>query len=297
MSDSTVVVDDLTKHYGKLHALDGVSFSVRENTIYGLLGRNGAGKTTLLQILTGQAFATSGSLTVFGENPLENEGVLSRISFVKESQKYPDGYQVRHVLKAAALVYPNWDADFADSLIRDFDLPRNRQVKKLSRGMLSAVGIVVGLASRTRLTCFDEPYLGLDAVARQVFYDRLLGDYAENPRTIILSTHLIDEVSDLIEHVVLIDRGRVLLDESAEELRTRAVTLTGPAGAVEPFTVGRTVLHREGLGGHARVTVTPALDTAERQWAEEAAVTVEPVSLQDLVVRTTTARTAALEVA
>jgi ABC-2 type transport system ATP-binding protein len=297
MSDSTVVVDDLRKHYGRLHALDGVSFSVRANTIYGLLGRNGAGKTTLLQIMTGQAFATSGSIRVFGQEPHENEGVLSRIAFVKESQKYPDGFTVRHVLKSASLVYPGWDQAFADELLRDFDLPARRQMKKLSRGMLSAVGIILGLASRTSLTCFDEPYLGLDAVARQVFYDRLLADYSEHPRTIILSTHLIDEVSDLIEHVVLIDRGRVLLDESADDLRTRAVTLAGPAGAVEPFTVGRTVLHRERLGGHSRVTVTPAPDAAEARWAADAGVTVEPVSLQDLVVRTTTARTEQLEVA
>jgi energy-coupling factor transporter ATP-binding protein EcfA2 len=96
----------------------------------------------------------------------------------------------------------------------DFALPGNRAVKKLSRGMASAVGIVIGLAAHAEITLFDEPYLGLDAVARQIFYDRLLADYAEHPRTVLLSTHLIDEVANLLEHVVVIDRGRIVADPS-----------------------------------------------------------------------------------
>jgi ABC-2 type transport system ATP-binding protein len=102
------------------------------------------------------------------------------------------------------------------------------------------VGVVIGLASRARLTFFDEPYLGLDAVARQPFYERLLADYAEHPRTVVLSTHLLDEVSDLIEHVVLIDKGRILIDEDADGLCSRAVTVTGPAVTVEAFTARST---------------------------------------------------------
>src|ERR1700709_2720420 len=139
-------------------------------------------------------------------------------------------------------------------MLSDFRLPTNRRIKKLSRGQLSAVGVIVGLASRAPLTFFDEPYLGLDAVARQLFYDRLLADYAEHPRTVVLSTHLIDEVSDLIEHVVLMDQGKVLIDEDADVLRGRAVTVTGPVEAVERFATGHTELHRERLGGFLRVT-------------------------------------------
>ena len=125
-------------------------------------------------------------------------------------------------------------------------------------------------------------HLGLDAVARQLFYDRVLADYAEHPRTIVLSTHLIDEVSDLIEHVVLIDKGRILIDEDAEALRTHAVTVTGPVASVESFVAGRTVLHREQLGGFLRVTVTGTPDRPSVGGLE-----FEPVSLQQLVVRTT----------
>ncbi len=279
---NVVRMSSVTKRYGDVTALDGVGFELGEHRIHGLLGRNGAGKTTVMQVLTGQAFETSGSVEVFGEHPYENAGVLGRVCFVKESQRYPDPFKVKHALRAAELLYPNWDAAFARDLVADFGLPEGRTIKKLSRGMLSVVGVVIGLASRAPLTFFDEPYLGLDAVARQLFYDRLLADFADHPRTVMLSTHLIDEVSDLIEHVVLLDKGRVLIDEDTEVLRTRAVTVSGPVGAVEAFVAGHTVLHRERLGGFLRVTVSGAPDRPPLGDLE-----FEPVSLQQLVVRAT----------
>ncbi|WP_433291997.1 ABC transporter ATP-binding protein [Pseudonocardia sp. CA-142604] len=279
---SVISMNGVTKRYGQVTALDGVSVELAENQIHGLLGRNGAGKTTVMQILTGQAFETSGTVEVFGQHPYENATVLNRVCFIKESQKYPDTFRVKHAIRAAELLFPNWDAAFAAELMADFALPGNRTIKKLSRGMLSAVGVIIGLASRAPLTFFDEPYLGLDAVARQMFYDRLLADYAEHPRTVVLSTHLIDEVSDLIEHVVLIDKGRILIDEDAETLRSRAVTVTGPRASVESFVAGRTVLHREEVGGFLRATVSGIPDRPS-----VGGLDFEPVSLQQLVVRTT----------
>ncbi len=141
---AVVTVTELTKRYRGVTALDGVSFSLAEHRIHGLLGRNGAGKTTLMQILTAQNFATSGEVSVFGQHPYENEQVLSRISFIKESQTYPSHLRVTHVLRAARLVYPGWDEELAQRLVDVFQLPRGRNVRKLSRGMLSALGIVVG---------------------------------------------------------------------------------------------------------------------------------------------------------
>jgi ABC-2 type transport system ATP-binding protein len=136
--------------------------------------------------------------------------------FVEESQIYPD-IKVERALEAASWFYPNWDAELAGQLMDDFALPGNRAIKKLSRGMASAVGIVIGLAAHAEITLFDEPYLGLDTVARQIFYDRLLADYTEHPRTVLISTHLIDEVANLLEHVVVIDRGRIVVDASADD--------------------------------------------------------------------------------
>src|SRR4051794_16992503 len=243
-------------------ALDDVSAVLEQDTITGLLGRNGAGKTTLMQLLTGHRVPTSGRVEVFGGRPFENDAVLSQMAFVKEGQRYPDHFRVRDALGAAAMLFPNWDDDLARSLLRDFDLPENRTIKKLSRGMTSAVGIVIGLAARAPLTLFDEPYLGLDAVARQLFYDRLLADYAEHPRTVVLSTHLIEEISDLLEHVVLIDHGRVVLDSDAETLREAAFTVSGPSAQVEAATRNYQVLRRESLAGHSRAMVrtVPGVD-------------------------------------
>jgi ABC-2 type transport system ATP-binding protein len=289
-----VEVSGLTKRFGSFTAVNDVSFSVEEHGIYGLLGRNGAGKTTLMQLLTGQEFATSGSIRVFGENPVENAGVLERTSFIKESQKYPEDFKVKHVFKSAPWFFANWDAQFAERLITEFRVPVDRRVKKLSRGQLSAVGIIVGLASRAPLTFFDEPYLGLDAVARQLFYDRLLEDYAEHPRTVILSTHLIDEVSNLLEHVLVIDEGRIIIDSPADTLRGSVTNVVGPAAAVEKFVAKREVLHRDGIGGLASVTVA-ALSAAEVSTARSAGLELSPVSLQQLIIRTTQASTTDFE--
>ncbi|MFD6611845.1 ATP-binding cassette domain-containing protein [Micromonospora chalcea] len=288
---SVVAAAGLTKRFGEVTALDDVTFTLTGDKIYGLLGRNGAGKTTLMQLITGQNSRTSGDLMLFGERPYENERVLSRVVFIKESQTYPTAYQVRHVLSLAKRLFPNWDEDFAQSLVDDFDLPRKRKVRKLSRGMLSALGVTIGLAARAPLTFFDEPYLGLDAVARQLFYDRLLADYAENPRTVVLSTHLIDEVADLIEHVLLLDRGKLLLDAPSDELRGEVVEASGPAAAVDEFAAAHQALHREQLGGAVRASLRGSFDDAERTRAKKLGIDLAPVSLQQAVVRLTTERT------
>ncbi|QKJ18007.1 ABC transporter ATP-binding protein [Microbacterium hominis] len=284
---AVIEVKNLTKRYRETLAVDDVSFTIEKDTIYGLLGRNGAGKTTVMSILTAQNFATRGEVRVFGEQPYENAKVLGRMCFVRESQKYPDDATATHAFRMARLFYPNWDQEFADRLIADFQLPMKRRIKKLSRGQLSAVGVIIGLASRADITFFDEPYLGLDAVARQIFYDRLLEDYSEHPRTVILSSHLIDEVSNLIERVLVIDRGRILMDEATDDVRDRAAAIVGDAAAVDTFVAGREVLHRETLGRVASVTVLGHLTDDDRARLAAAGLDVGPVSLQQLIVRIT----------
>lgn len=284
---SVIEVEHLTKRYRDTVAVDDVSFAIEKDVIYGLLGRNGAGKTTVMSILTAQNFATSGDIRVFGEHPYENSRVLQRLCFVRESQKYPDDAKPGHAFKTARLFFPNWNEELAQQLIAEFQLPMSRRIKKLSRGQLSAVGVIIGLASRAEITFFDEPYLGLDAVARQIFYDRLLEDYAEFPRTVILSSHLIDEVSNLIERVLVIDGGRIIMDEATDSVRDRATNIVGDASAVDAFVAGREVIHRESLGRVSSVTVLGALTPEDREHLGTAGLEVAPVSLQQLIVRTT----------
>lgn len=281
---SVVELHQLTKSYGSVTVVDSVSLSLEPEKIYGLLGRNGAGKTTIMHMITAQLFATSGTIRVFGEEPYENNRVLSQLCFIKESQKYPDNFRVADVLAMAGALFVNWDADYAHSLVEAYRLPLNRKVKKLSRGMLSSLGIICGLASRAPLTLFDEPYLGLDAVARQMFYDQLLEDYALHPRTIVLSTHLIDEVSRMLEHIFVIDGGKLLLDEDADALRGRAFTVIGPVAAIEAYAAGKEVIQRETIGGFVSLTVMGNLYGDDRKQAEALGLEIAPVSLQQLIV-------------
>ena len=287
MTRTVVRASGLTKQYGSFTAVDAVDLALEENRIYGLLGRNGAGKTTVMQMLTGQIFPNAGELDVFGRTPAEHAEVLRRMCFIAESQRYPEDFTPAHVFKAAPWFFENWDAEFAEQLVSDFRLPVKRRIKKLSRGQLSAVGVIVGLASRAPLTFFDEPYLGLDAVARHIFYDRLLEDYAEHPRTVVLSTHLIDEVANLLEHVILIDQGRILLDRDAEEVRGSATTVAGARAAVEAFVADRPVIGREGIGGLASVTIDGRLSPSDRMRAAEVGLELAPVSLQQLIIHMT----------
>jgi ABC-2 type transport system ATP-binding protein len=280
---AVATVRDVSMRFREHTALDGITTAIEQDSITGLLGRNGAGKTTLMQLLTGHRVPTRGRIEVFGARPYENDAVLGRICFIKEGQRYPDHFRVRDALQAAAMLFPRWDGDLAQSLVGDFDLPAKRPIKKLSRGMNSAVGIIIGLASRAPLTLFDEPYLGLDAVARQLFYDRLLADYAENPRTVVLSTHLIEEIASLLERVLLIDRGRVLLDADAESLRGTALTVTGPRDKVAAFGGRHELLHTESLGGHSRAVVRLREGTRGDD-AAAAGLSWEATNLQQLVV-------------
>lgn len=292
MSRTTAIaVRELSKTYKDVRALDNVTLDLEPDRIYGLLGRNGAGKTTLMSILTGQNYADHGTAEIFGHAPFEHDPTLSRICFIRESQKYPDDFKVFQAFKSAALFFENWNEQLAQDLVQAFDLPTKRRIKKLSRGQLSAVGVIIGMASRADITFFDEPYLGLDAVARQIFYDRLVEDFAEYPRTIVLSSHLIDEVANLLEHVIVIDKGRIVIDSDAEQLRGTAVTVTGDAAKVQEFAGSAPVIRRDALGALSSVTIRATLDSDQREQAKLMGLDLSPVSLQQLVVRSALSNT------
>lgn len=278
-----IALTDLTRRYGDHAALDGVTVDVEESSITGLLGRNGAGKTTLLRIITAHEFVSTGSVRVLGADPAENAAVLRRMVFIREDQTYPD-ISVRQALRVASWFYPDWDADLARTLVSNFDLPLRCRMRHLSRGMRSAVGIVIGLAARADVTLFDEPTAGLDAVARQLFYDRLLSDYSAHPRTVLLSTHLIDEAAGLLERVVVLHRGRVVLDAGTDTLRGSAVRVSGAAPAVEEFAVGRQSWDRRSVGGQSSVVVAGPLAESDAGRARALRLQVETLTLQQLVV-------------
>ena len=284
---TAIEVRGLTKRFKDVIAVDDLSVRFDEHRIHGLLGRNGAGKTTLMQLLTGQLFASSGDALLFGETPVENSGVLRRVCFIQEGQKYPETFMAKHVFDVASAMHAGWDAAFAQHLVELFELPLNRKITKLSRGQLSAIGIVVGLASRADVTFFDEPYLGLDAVARKTFYDELLRDFSEHPRTVLISSHHIDEVAPLLETVTVLDRGALLMQHEVDELTDAASVLAGTRAAVDSFASGVEVLDRTDVGGLSTIVVRGPLSAEASARVAELGLERQAASLQELFVAVT----------
>ncbi|MBP6995781.1 MAG: ABC transporter ATP-binding protein [Phycicoccus sp.] len=275
-----IELEHVTQRFGDIVALSDVSVTFAENRITGLLGRNGSGKSTLLDLVSAHRLPTSGEVRVSGRQPFESRDVLRQVCAITEAQSYPGKYSVSAVLRAASWLYPTWDAALADDLADQFGLRQGQLVDKLSRGQRSAVGVIIGLASRSPVTLLDEPYVGLDAVARQLFYDRLLEAYADQPRTIVLSSHLIDEVADLLEHVVVLDAGRVVADVATDDLRYGVLALTGPTVVVDDICSELEVLHRTALAGTTRVLVRGA----DAGIAARLGLRAERLTLQQVVV-------------
>lgn len=280
----------LSKSFGTVQALHAIDLRLEEGKIYGLLGRNGAGKTTLLNIIAGQLEKTSGDVQLFGKNPYENAQVLSDVCFIKESVLYMRSFRVRQIFRIASDIFPNWDNALAHQLIQDFELDINKKIKQLSKGMESSVGIIIGLASRAKLTLFDEPYLGLDAAARNLFYDRLLEDYTAYPRTVVLSTHLIDEVSKLFEEVVILKKGEIELQTHTDNLRTNAHYVSGPAAKAAKWTSDFQIMHERTFNEKTVLALFGTLSTKVRAQMEQDGLEIEPMPLQQLMIHLTSDR-------
>jgi ABC-2 type transport system ATP-binding protein len=284
-----VEVRDLTLRYGDTTALDHLDLHLAPGRIYGLLGRNGSGKTSLLSVLAAFRRPTSGTVLVDGRDPFENEQVTRRVCLIRGGGDVIAEERGDRVLDLARRLRPDWDQQYAATLVDRFRLPLRKTPQQLSRGQRAAFACVLGLASRAPLTMFDESYLGMDAPNRYAFYEELLTDYAEHPRTVILSTHLIEEFGNLFEDVIMIDNGRLLLHEEADTLRSRGATITGPDEAVATFVAGMQLLKDRRLGRTRSVTVAAVLDDTLRRRAADAGLDLAPVPLQDLFVHLATA--------
>lgn len=274
--------------YGPTTAVDGLTFTLEAGKIYGLLGRNGSGKTSLLSVLSAFRKATSGEALVDGEPVWENPRAARKICFIRGSGDTVAGDwpsdKISDAFEFAAHNRPDWDPEYAAKLVDRFGLDTRAHIGKLSQGQRSALGVILGLASRCPVTIFDESHLGMDAPSRYTFYEELLADYLAHPRTVVLSTHLIEEVSNLFEEVMIIDRGRLLMQDKVDDLRSRGASVTGPADSVDRFTEGLTVLSSRQLGPTRSVTTYGELDQDRLRQARAAGLEIGPITLQDLFV-------------
>lgn len=277
-----IEVKELTKRYGEKEALSNLSFTLNEPKIYGLLGRNGAGKTTFMEILAGQITATKGEVLIDGVRPFDNQRLMESICLIKEGNNFKKDLKIKHVLKIYSYFYPTWDQELADKLIDEYGLDRNAKIKTLSKGMESALGISVGLASKAPITIFDEPYIGLDAPSRKKFYEILLEELQNEKRTIIFSTHLIDEVSLLFEEVLIIREGKLVLQEETDSLRQSIISVSGPVDAVKTYIENKETLEIKQLAGMMNAYVY-----GEKEEALEYGLDVEGVPIQELMIHLT----------
>ena len=280
---SGIRIQQLHKSYGSLEVLSGLDLTLAPGHIYGLVGPNGAGKTTLMSTICNHTFPSSGTILIDGEDPAENAAVLQRICFIHEDQPYNDAFSVGSILKVMPNFYPDWDEALAERLVSRFRVPVERVPRKLSRGQKSAFAIVISLASRAPYTFLDEPYLGLDPTAREIFYEELLTDFGAHPRTVVMSTHLIDEAADLMEEVVVLHEGEIVLQTDVDAARRSAFVARGLAEEVRAFALDREILSERTLGRILSATIRGQVTADDEDKAAAHRISIEPVSLQDLI--------------
>jgi len=272
-------VKNVSKSYKQKHALKNVSFTIEGPKIIGFLGHNGAGKTTFLNLLAGLISTTEGLICVNGENVFNAPSILRDICFVAESGNFQEDMTVAQSLKTNSFFYPKWDGQLANELLQVFALNPKEKVRNLSKGMISALGLITGFASNAAITIFDEPYIGLDVAARNTFYDLLIEQQIENPRLFILSTHLIDEASELFEDILILHEGELLLQKTMDEWDQFVVAVKGSTQDVELAIKDLEVIHK-----HTFMHEVTAIVYANGHAFEGDSITLENVSLQDLLV-------------
>src|SRR5271168_1925847 len=246
---------ELTKKYGAHVALDRANFSVETGRIVGLIGPNGAGKTTALRAILGLT-AYEGHLQVLGREPLRERAELMRDAcFIADVAVLPAWLRVDHAIDFVAGVHPRFRRDRAMALLAKTEITGRRRMRELSKGMKTQVHLALTMAIDAKLLVLDEPTLGLDILARRSFYDALVNDYMDETRTILITTHQVEEVENLLTDVIFIDKGRIVLDSSLDDIATRYAAVAVAADRLEaaraekPFyerhTLGKVVLYFE----------------------------------------------------
>jgi ABC-2 type transport system ATP-binding protein len=277
--------DNLNKAYRNKRAVKDMSVLIQENKITGVIGRNGAGKTTLLKMIAGFYQKTSGQLQVFGEEPFNNLNVSANMIFIDDNMSFPKALTLSEILESAATFYPLWDQRLAKGLFDYFSLDANQYHDELSKGMKSTFNMIIGIAARCRLTIFDEPTTGMDAAVRKDFYRALLKDYIEHPRTILLSSHLLQEIEDILEDVLLIKAGQKLLHLPVVAIKELAIGLRGNEQVVQEIIQDIEVYHKESFGVNSiYVVIENRLTEAKIQAARDSGVEITAISTNDICV-------------
>lgn len=239
---------NLTRKFGDTTALNRVNLCLDEPKIYGLLGRNGAGKTTLLRLITNYIQPTEGTITLDEQNVWENEKAQHQIFLVTETSYFAE-MNAHKLIQLMSEIYPSFDKQQCLDYAKRFELDLNKKYTALSTGYKSVLRAVLSLSVHTPFLFLDEPTLGMDAFHRELFYKLLIESYSESPSCILLSTHLISEVEGLLENVIILDHGKVLIDESSEQLLAQGYCVSGRISDVDDYCSGKNVIGSSVVGG------------------------------------------------
>lgn len=280
-------INHVNLSYKDFSALKDIHLTLESGKIYGLIGRNGAGKTSLLSLLAAYQKASSGEITIDGATIFENEQAMSTVSFIHQVD-YKDEYDtIPQFFELAKRYRPTFDLQYAQKLTKLFQLPMDKPLKKLSTGMQSAFNVTMGLANQTPVTIFDEAYQGMDAPTREIFYNEILEEQARNPRLFILSTHLVSEMDYLFDHVLVIDKGALIVDEAIDTLLEKGFSVTGATSAVDQVIDGLQIVSEQQLGGTKSVMVYGQLSKEKAAEIERSGLEIGNVSLHDLFIQLT----------
>lgn len=269
---------NLTRKFGDTTALNSVNLCLDEPKIYGLLGRNGAGKTTLLRLITNYIQPTEGSITLDEQNVWENEKAQHQIFLVTETSYFAE-MNANNLIQLMSEIYPSFDKQQCLDYAKRFELDLNKKYTTLSTGYKSVLRAVLSLSVHTPFLFLDEPTLGMDAFHRELFYKLLIESYSESPSCILLSTHLISEVEGLLENVIILDHGKVLIDESSEQLLAQGYCVSGRISDVDDYCSGKNVIGSSVVGGLKTTAVL-----GEREQVPDT-LEVTGLSLQQLFVQ------------
>lgn len=272
---------NVSKQFRSVNVLDRINLHIKNDSIVGLVGRNGAGKTTLLKLITGCWRPSTGEVRLLGELPFNNLFISTNSILIDDAMVFPEVLSLGELLEECAKFYPNWDAQLANRLCVYFQLPDSFFYYELSKGKKSTFNAIVGLCSRAPLTVFDEPTTGMDRSVRQDFYKALLKDYMNYPRTIIISSHHIEEVEPILEDLLLIDEGKLILHLPMDEVREYARGVRGNKEEIRSWAKDKEILYEEVVGmdemfivvkndrrvaeseqGNFTITAVPAADLA-----------------------------------
>jgi ABC-2 type transport system ATP-binding protein len=248
--ESVIEIREVSRRFGGKTALDRVSLTVPRGAVFGLVGANGAGKTTLIRHVLGLLKAQSGTVNVFGRNPVADpEGVLARIGYLSEENDLPAWMRVAELLRYSRAFYPRWDDAYAEQLRQTFELPLNARVGSLSKGQRARAGLLIALSYRPELLVLDEPSSGLDPIVRRDILGAIIRTIAEEGRTVLFSSHLLDEVERVSDHVALIHQGRMVFSAGLDDLKEthRCLTLRFDEPRAQPPALAR-VLAWQGTG-------------------------------------------------